>query len=1031
MRLVLLIFLALVCGQASAIPLVGIAASFIGGTAFTIGAVAVTWGTVVFTAASLLYGAATQRKQKKEAAAAAQRQVDSFNAGLRSRTISGVATEFPYRFIYGKDRVGVNTVAVFTSGPRDEYKHIVAEFAACETTAIDEIYVNGKAVGPLDVNGSPTAGPFIRGDAFAGYDTSPVATFSLTHADPNVPNMRTFGDFINSEGFREARALPFTYNAGLNQVTVDVSGYPDITFVLFTVTYSYVVITPMIRIRKHFGTPTDPVDPVLNIELPSKWPATAVLRGHSYVYILINLNLAEFQGGLPQIELVVRGKPVYDVRTGITAWSENNALIAYDYLTSVLGGVKPTSLQLASFIAAANDCDDVVSTGSWSGKRYTFNGSITSDQPREEVLEKIAQSMAGGIDATTWRIYAGKISASVMSIGQADIVGEIGISPGLPLGDVFNTVKGQFVSPENGYVATDYKPYQNPTYLDIDGEELATNIDLPFTNSQQRCTNLARIFTEDSRNSFTISGKFSLKTWKLQVGDRVTFTSAFFGQSSKLFRVTDKSFAPDRMVQLSLKEDAESIYDLADETEPDATPNTDLPNPFVIEPLLNMACESGDAQLLIQEDGTIVSRILVTWSQSTSPGVLQNGTIDVEFQKVGDVDWQKIEVAGTETAAFLSPVEDGQFYFVRARGVNPYLNVQGDWSYPPIHQVIGKTQPPPDVLSFTVLGQTFTWGPVFANDLAGYEIRFNFGQNTAWGTGTPLHTGLITESPWTPLVFPSGPITVMVKAIDTSGNESANAASIQTNLGDPIVANLIQVYDDKAAGFAGSVVNGSVSGGNMVAHDSGDLFWGADGANFWGQDAALFWPASTYLQMVYTLSYNVTANEVGSRLTLLTDIIAESYTIEYRFGTQGLFWGPDDDFFWGLDADLFWPQPTEWQTWPGGIDAITEGEIEFRITTQAGSVQGSINELTLQFDVEDETEFINDVAISALGTRLPLTKSYREIKNVQLTLQTAPGGADHAETADKLATGPLVYTKNGPTLTTGLVDAFIQGVKGL
>ena len=94
-------------------------------------------------------------------------------------------------------------------------------------------------------------------------------------------------------------------------------------------------------------------------------------------------------------------------------------------------------------------------------------------------------------------------------------------------------------------------------------------------------------------------------------------------------------------------------------------------------------------------------------------------------------------------------------------------------------------------------------------------------------------------------------------------------------------------------------------------------------------------------------------------------------------------------------------------------------------------MQGAIRELTLQFDVEDETEFVNDVVIGALGTRLPLTKSYRSIKNVLLTLQSDAGTATYAETADKLATGPLVLCKNAGGLTTGLIDAQVQGVKGL
>ncbi len=271
----------------------------------------------------------------------------------------------------------------------------------------------------------------------------------------------------------------------------------------------------------------------------------------------------------------------------------------------------------------------------------------------------------------------------------------------------------------------------------------------------------------------------------------------------------------------------------------------------------------------------------------------------------------------------------------------------------------------------------------------------------------------------------------MVKAQDTSFNQSATAAAIFVNLGDVIVENLILSYDDKAAGFPGAKTNATVSGGDLVATDSGGLFWRADGANFWGADTALFWSGSTYLQLTYVASYVVQPDEAGARLTLGFVIAGDSYTVEYAYGTQGLAWGLDGDYYWGLDTAKYWPPQTAWQTWPGEIANVAPGEILFRITTQAGLVRGTVSELTVNFDVEDEFEEINDVVISALGTRLPITKAYRSIKNVQLTLQDDGGAAISAMTLDKLATGPLTAAINSAgTQVSGLLDARIQGVKG-
>jgi hypothetical protein len=281
-------------------------------------------------------------------------------------------------------------------------------------------------------------------------------------------------------------------------------------------------------------------------------------------------------------------------------------------------------------------------------------------------------------------------------------------------------------------------------------------------------------------------------------------------------------------------------------------------------------------------------------------------------------------------------------------------------------------------------------------------------------------------------VIPPGQITLLVKAKDTSGNYSANAAVIVANIGDLLVDNLILSYDDKAAGFPGTKTDCAVSLGNLQANDSGDLFWGDDAGSFWGASASVFWPTATYLALSYEFTYTVAASEAGSRLTLDTTVAAESYTIEYRYDSQDVFWGADADAFWGDNSATFWPPLSAWKTWPGELLEVPAGAIQFRIGTQAGTTRGTVSELTLQFDVEDETEELDDVAISAAGTRLPITKTYRSISNVQLTLEDSGGTAISAFYVDKDETlGPLVRCKNAAgTLVAGVVDARIQGVKG-
>ena len=83
----------------------------------------------------------------------------------------------------------------------------------------------------------------------------------------------------------------------------------------------------------------------------------------------------------------------------------------------------------------------------------------------------------------------------------------------------------------------------------------------------------------------------------------------------------------------------------------------------------------------------------------------------------------------------------------------------------------------------------------------------------------------------------------------------------------------------------------------------------------------------------------------------------------------------------------------------------------------------------LVFDVEDLIEFLDDVALAAVPTRLPITQVYRKILNVQLTVvQTVGDAVRVVDVLDKSITGPLVrarlHRRHGDD---ALIDAIIKG----
>lgn len=115
------------------------------------------------------------------------------------------------------------------------------------------------------------------------------------------------------------------------------------------------------RINTHLGSPTQTADADL-ITDDSNWSSNHRLRGLCYIYTRFNFDDSVYPNGMPTIRALVKGKKLYDPRTTSTAYSNNPALVLYDYLTNnEYGlGVDSGDIDTTSFNAAANICEETV-----------------------------------------------------------------------------------------------------------------------------------------------------------------------------------------------------------------------------------------------------------------------------------------------------------------------------------------------------------------------------------------------------------------------------------------------------------------------------------------------------------------------------------------------------------------------------------------------------------------------------------------------------------------------------------------------
>lgn len=426
-------------------------------------------------------------------------------------------------------------------------------------------------------------------------------------------------------------------------------------------------------------------------------------------------------------------------------------------------------------------------------------------------------------------------------------------------------------------------------------------------------------------------------------------------------------------------------------------------------------------RLTIIGTGQIMTRITISWEQGAS----QIERVEVRY-RINNGAWLSKSVYGSTS---LDIDLDGSG-FVEANAL-PVNGLFTGVSIATSANVYGKTLPPENVSGFTIdqTASRFTlnWQNVTDIDLAGYKIRWINGDSRDWGSANPIHDGLLLSSPYISAVRPTGFGTLMIKAIDTSGNESVKPSAIVINLGDAQVDNVIETIDFAAAGFPGALANATISGGHIIADEQGIQWNPNDTASMWHLDSMNFWRPQTYYAMTYEATLSSSAALAGSKLTLLETILGDSWKIDYRKLGPSPMWTADGELMWGASGDLMWHIP-DYSPWPGSVIA-TADQYQFKITIGFGATQGTITGLLANFDVPDITDVLSGITITSGGTRLPITKDFYNIKAVNLTLIADTGSAFTAKVIDKDPDlGPLVRcydSSNAPI--AGKVDALIQG----
>jgi hypothetical protein len=717
------------------------------------------------------------------------------------------------------------------------------------------------------------------------------------------------------------------------------------------------------QITKHLGTAGDAADAGL-IAANVGWTAAHKLSGVAYLVVKLTFNSDVYPTGIPNIKAVIRGKKLYDPRTGLTTWSANPALAVRDYLTSAYG-LEAVSAELDDTltIAAANICDEAITlAGGGTEARYTCNGVVdTGDSPRS-IMEGILSSMAGFVvwSGGKYLVYAGAYSAPAVTITADDLRGPVRVRPRISRKDLFNAVRGTYVSPTDFWQPTDFPTVSNATYAVQDGGQVIwRDVAMPYTTSGATAQRIAKIMLERSRQGITVDLSCKLTTFKVATLDTIMLTLPQLGWSAKEFKVLEWKFSPEGGVDMVLQEETASSYNWSSgmETVIDTAPDTALPNPFTIAaPGSPSITES-----LYQTTGSAGVKSRATVTCAPLEDAFLSGYL-FDYKAAGATDWVTLPLERSPTVS-ITDLAPGSYDF-RVRAVNT-LQVRSAFSPTVTKEVLGLIAPPASVSNFSVtkVGGVAMGAWDLTGDLdvriGGRVVIRHSPQTSAatWQDGVILDefagdsvSGLL------PLI--SG--TYMAKFKDSSGSYSTDMVSFLATEG--LVTGFTTVATSaQAPTFAGSKTQ-TITSGVVLQLDSGALW--DDFPGFMDS-----WPTvDSYGPLYGTGSYNfdnyLDLTSVATR-RVEADIKTYSSDAGDLFDTRTALMDDWDDMDGAIindcDATLYYSATNDdpaasptWSAWtPFFVADVTCRAIRFRLDLISGDPTHQIAVSTLTVHVKE------------------------------------------------------------------------------
>jgi hypothetical protein len=500
-------------------------------------------------------------------------------------------------------------------------------------------------------------------------------------------------------------------------------------------------------------------------------------NGVAYAHTKYIFERNAFPQGLVFPAFLVRGIKCLDPRTGLTVYTKNPALIQL-HLVKFLLGQPDTRIDLPSFIAAANVCDEIldsidplniVNSVPNKVRRYELNGVFELSGNVKQITDTVSASCGGALVDTNskYHFYAGAWRAPTGDVLNEQYLREVpSRRTHASRSQRVDVMRGKYREPRQDWQTIDYiEQRRAPQTTENDAVQ---TIDFPVTTNGAIAQRLAKQFLKRANSAIPLVLPCNMAALQWQQYSVVSVNLPEIGAVGD-YLITDYTFKVDGGIDMVGIPHLAADYAWNHLVDEQVVPVLVRPDFNTTPPDLTALTVSGAPYT--DEFGVSI-RLTANW---TAPAWVRSAGFLVQWKLHADANYVKeLTVTPQTYQSIITDVVPLGVYDVRVRMVADD-DSYGEWfEVQSIIAGIDSMAPAaPSALSVTGTGLlTIAWTNPADVDFKEAKIYINTVNNTVGATllaskiGVPNAADTYTHTPGAVRHY-------WVQARDTSGNESA------------------------------------------------------------------------------------------------------------------------------------------------------------------------------------------------------------------------------------------------------------------